>query len=84
LEITFGRTKDYMAEKAGLKDLNLLTEADKEAVLFIQKNGGVTTGDFAAHFNINLKAAQRKLNNLVIMEFLDKEGTKRGTRFSVK
>lgn len=84
LEITFGRTKDYMAEKAGLKDLNLLTEADKEAVLFIQKNGGVTTGEFAAHFNINLKAAQRKLNNLVIMEFLDKEGTKRGTRFSVK
>lgn len=61
LEITFGRTKNYIAEKAGLNDLD---ENDKAAILFIQSKGSVSKSDFAEHFALNPKTAQRQLINL--------------------
>ena len=39
LEVTFGRTPTYLAQKAGLKHLD---EADRAAVLFIQSKGTVS------------------------------------------
>jgi ATP-dependent DNA helicase RecG len=84
LEITFGRTKEFMAERAGMKRPEELTESDKEVLLYIQQRGEISSGELASGLKINPKSAQRLLNKLVAMNLLSKSGTKRGTRFSVK
>lgn len=61
LEITFGRTKEFIAEKVGLDNLN---ENDKSAILFIQTKGAVSRSEFAEHFGLNIKTAQRQLIKL--------------------
>ncbi|MFN8319202.1 MAG: ATP-binding protein [Saprospiraceae bacterium] len=61
LEVTFGRTPTYLAQKAGLKHLD---EADRAAVLFIQSKGTVSRSEFAQHFDLNPKTAQRQLSKL--------------------
>lgn len=61
LEITFGRTKEFIAEKVGLNNLD---ENDKSAILFIQTKGAVSRSEFAEHFNLNIKTAQRQLIKL--------------------
>lgn len=61
----FGRTKEYFAQQTGIKNLKQLTDEDKEAVLFIQKKGEVSRGEFAAEFDLNDKTAQRRLASLV-------------------
>lgn len=61
LEITFGRTKEYIAEKVGLDNLD---ENDKSAILFIQTKGAVSRSEFAEHFGLNIKTAQRQLIKL--------------------
>jgi ATP-dependent DNA helicase RecG len=81
LEITFGRTKEYLAKKAGVK---AFTDEDRAALLFIQEVGKVSAGEFATKFKLNPKAAQRQLNKLFEMKILKKEGTYRGTRYSIK
>lgn len=79
IEITFGRTKDYMAKKAGFKNLNQLTEVDKAALLFIQKKGEVSRSEFAAEFNLTDKTAQRRLGNLVDRNLVTVRGKAKAT-----
>lgn len=78
LEITFGRTKGFIARRAGLSSI---TTAEKEGLLFVQQKGIVSNSEYAAHMNLNPKAAQRQLNRLVEYGLVTKEGEKRGTRF---
>ena len=61
LEVTFGRTPTYLAQKAGL---NQLDEVDRTAILFIQSKGAVSRSEFAQHFELNPKTAQRQLSKL--------------------
>jgi ATP-dependent DNA helicase RecG len=61
LEVTFGRTPTYLAHKAGLDHLD---EEDKAAILFIQRKGAVSRSEFAEHFTLNPKTAQRQLSKL--------------------
>jgi predicted HTH transcriptional regulator len=61
LEVTFGRTPTYLAQKAGLKQLD---EVDRTAILFIQSKGAVSRSEFAQHFELNPKTAQRQLSKL--------------------
>ncbi len=81
LEVTFGRTKEYIAKVAGLKDINLMTEDDKEALLFIQKKGEVSRSEFAAEFDLNDKTAQRRLGSLVKKKLIVMIGDRKGARY---
>jgi ATP-dependent DNA helicase RecG len=78
LEITFGRTKEFIAKRAGISNI---TTAENEGLLFIQQKGVVSNSQYAAHMGLNPKAAQRQLNKLVDYGVVTKEGEKRGTRF---
>ncbi len=78
LEITFGRTKNYIAGKAGLNNLD---ENDKAAVLFIQSKGSISKSDFAEHFGLNSKTAQRQLIKLKNLGLLKVIGTGKYTKY---
>jgi ATP-dependent DNA helicase RecG len=79
LEVTFGRTKEYLAQRTGLKNLKQLTEEDKEAVLFIQKKGEASRAEFAAEFELNDKTAQRRLGSLVKRKLIAVRGKGKAT-----
>lgn len=79
LEVTFGRTKEYLAQRTGLKNLKQLTEEDKEVVLFIQKKGEVSRGELAAEFELNDKTAQRRLGSLVKRKLITVRGKGKAT-----
>jgi ATP-dependent DNA helicase RecG len=81
LEITFGRTNEFIAEKAGLIDVTKLTDEDKAGLLFIQQKDEVSKGEFAAEFGLNDKAAQRRLAKLVGLNLIEMTGSKRGSRY---
>lgn len=78
LEITFGRTKEFIAKQAGISKI---TTAEKDGLLFIQQRGVVSNSQYAAQMGLNPKAAQRQLNKLVEYGVVTKEGEKRGTKF---
>jgi predicted HTH transcriptional regulator len=79
LEITFGRTKDFIATQAGMKDLNKLTEDDKAALLFIQQKGKVSRGEFAVEFGLSEKTALRRLAKLIDLGLLKIKGKAKAT-----
>lgn len=81
LEISFGRTKDYVAEKAGLQDITKLTEEDKAGLLFIQQKGEVSRGEFVAEFGLSDKTAQRRLVKLIEMKLIERNGTRKFARY---
>ena len=81
LEITFGRTKNYIATKAGLKNIESLSEEDKQVYLFIQKQGDVSRGDIVAEFGLNDKTAQRRLARLMEKHLLVMTGDRKGARY---
>ncbi len=81
LEITFGRTKDYLAEKAGLKDLKALTDAFKEVFLFIQQRGEVSRSEIVSEFGFNEKTAQRRLAKLIELNLVEMTGDRKGARY---
>ncbi len=60
LEITFARTKEFIAKQAGVSEL---TEAEKEGLIFIQRKGEVSRSEFAEHINLTVKKAQRRLSS---------------------
>jgi len=79
LEVTFGRTKEYLAQQTGVKNLKKLTEEDKEAVLFIQRKGEVSRADFAVEFDLSDKTAQRRLGSLVNRKLVSVRGRGKAT-----
>jgi len=83
IEVAFGRTKEFIAERAGLDNLSALSEDDKNIIIFIQERKEIATGELVEHFNLHSKAAQRKLFNLVGKGLLMKTGEKRGTRYAI-
>ena len=58
-----------------------MTETDKEALLFIQKKGEVSRGEFAAEFNLTDKTAQRRLAKLIEMKVVTMKGDRKGARY---
>jgi len=78
LEITFGRTKNYIAEKAGLDKLD---EDDKAAILFIQSKGPVSRSEFAEHSGLTTKTAQRQLIKLKDLGILKVSGSGKYTKY---
>jgi ATP-dependent DNA helicase RecG len=84
LEVTFGRTKEFLSKRAGVKNAKQLTEQDKDALLFIQKKGEVSRSEFANEFNMTDKTAQRRLAKLVEMKLVVMTGDRKGARYKSK
>lgn len=83
LQITFGRTKEFIAEVKGIDSRNLSDE-EKEGLLFIQERGAISATEYALEFNLESKTANRRLNKLVNIGLVIKVGEKRGTRYKLK
>lgn len=81
LEITFGRTKEFIAKRAGVSNI---TEAEEEALLFIQQKGEVSRSEFAEHFELTDKTAQRRLASLVKKGLVETKGKAKATVYSAK
>jgi ATP-dependent DNA helicase RecG len=81
LEITFGRTKNYIAEKAGLNNINALTDDIKDVFLFIQQRGEVSRSEIVTEFGFNEKTAQRRLAKLIELNLVEMIGKKKGARY---
>ena len=67
-----------------IKNLNKLTEEDKQGYLFIQQKGEVSRGEFAVELGLNDKTAQRRLARLVELKLVTMTGDKRGARYKAK
>jgi DNA-binding transcriptional ArsR family regulator len=83
LQVTFGRTKDFIADVKGV-DSNKLSPEDKDGLLFIQKNQEVSVSDYATHLNLEIKTANRRLKKLVDKGLVIKIGEKKGTKYTLK
>ena len=83
LQVTFGRTKDFIAEVKGV-DSSSLSQEDKNGLLFIQENKEISVSDYASHFTLEPKTANRRLKNLVEKGLVSQTGEKRGTRYKLK
>ncbi|MBL7823685.1 MAG: hypothetical protein JNK69_09770 [Saprospiraceae bacterium] len=81
LEITFGRTKAYIAKKAGLKNMEELSEEEKQLYLYIQKQGEVSRGDIVAEFGLTDKTAQRRLGKLMEKKLVVMTGDRKGAKY---
>jgi ATP-dependent DNA helicase RecG len=82
LQVTFGRTKEFIAEAKGV-DSSKLSQEDKDGLLFIQENSEVSVSDYATHFNLEVKTANRRLRNLVNKGLVIQTGEKKGTRYKL-
>ncbi|MCK5839837.1 MAG: winged helix-turn-helix transcriptional regulator [Bacteroidales bacterium] len=83
LQVTFGRTKDFIADVKGV-DSNKLSPEDKDGLLFIQENRVVSVSDYATHLNLETKTANRRLKKLVDKGLVIKTGEKKGTKYKLK
>lgn len=83
LQVTFGRTKDFIADVKGV-DSNQLSPEDKDGLLFIQENREVSVSDYATHLNLEIKTANRRLKKLVDKGLVIKIGEKKGTKYKLK
>ena len=83
LRVTFGRTKDFIAEAKGV-DSKSLSQEDKNGLLFIQENKEISVSDYASHFSLEIKTANRRLKKLVDRGLVLQIGERRGTKYRLK
>jgi ATP-dependent DNA helicase RecG len=83
IQLTFGRTKDFIANVKGI-DSNKLSQEDKDGLLFIQKNQEISVSDYATHLNLEIKTANRRLKKLIDNGLIIKIGEKKGTKYKLK
>lgn len=83
LQVTFGRTKDFIAKVKGV-DSSSLSQEDKDGLFFIQENKEISVSDYASHFSLEPKTANRRLKKLVEKGLVSQTGERRGTRYKLK
>jgi ATP-dependent DNA helicase RecG len=76
LEITFGRTKEFIAKQAGVRDIS---EAEEAGLLFVEQRGEVSRSEFARHFGITDKTAVRRLAGLIKKGLVETKGKAKAT-----
>lgn len=76
LEISFSRF-------ANTGSASQIDRNETEMLAYIAKMKEVAVGEFAKHFELNPKTAQRRLNDMVERGALIRHGEKRGTRYSI-
>lgn len=83
LQLTFGRTKDFFADIKGINS-NILSQEDKNGLLFIQRNQEISVSEYATHLNLETKTANRRLKKLIDKGLVIKIGEKKGTKYKLK
>jgi ATP-dependent DNA helicase RecG len=83
LEIVFVRDSTLIPELKGISNEGI-TDEDRNGLFFIQQNEPITVKDYAKHFNLTEKTAQRRIANLFANNFLEKEGNNRWVKYRIK
>ena len=83
LEIVFARDASLIPELIGGQTKDL-TQEDRDGLFFIQQNQPVSVKEYAVHFNLTDKTAQRRIAKLFEMDLLDREGENRWIKYSIK
>jgi len=83
LEIVFVRDASLIPELKGINTDNL-TEQDRDGLFFIQQNEPIAVKEYAKHFNLTDKTAQRRIANLFEKGLLDREGENRWIKYRIK
>ncbi len=83
LNVTFGRTKDFIAENKGV-DSSSLTQEDKDGLLFIQTHEPISVKEYAKYFDLTAKTGQRRIAKLYEKGLLEREGDNRWIKYKVK
>jgi ATP-dependent DNA helicase RecG len=82
LQVTIGRTKDFIAESKGF-DSSLLSYEDKNGLLFIEQNSLITVNDYAKEFGLSAKVAQRRLADLIEKGIIERIGERRWAKYKL-
>jgi predicted HTH transcriptional regulator len=83
LEIVFARDASLIPELKGI-DLKGITQEDRDGLFFIQQNEPIVVKDYAEHFNLTEKTAQRRIAGLFEKGLLKKEGANRWVKYKIK
>lgn len=83
LEIVFARDASLIAEIKGVDAADLSNE-DRDGLFFIQQNEPIAVKDYAKHFELTDKTAQRRIARLFEKGLLAKEGDNRWVKYRIK
>jgi ATP-dependent DNA helicase RecG len=83
LEIVIARDSSLIPELIGV-DAENLTQEDRNGLFFIQKNESVAVKDYATHFGLTDKTAQRRIAKLLKLRLIEKEGENRWVKYKIK
>ena len=83
LEIVFVRDSSLIPELKGI-NADDLTQQDRDGLFFIQQNEPIGVKEYAKHFNLSDKTAQRRIANLFANGLLEKEGENRWIKYRIK
>ena len=83
LEIVFVRDSSLIPELKGVSAKDL-TQEDREGLFFIQQNELVSVKEYASHFGLTDKTAQRRIAKLFDKGLLEKEGENRWVKYRIK
>jgi ATP-dependent DNA helicase RecG len=83
LEIVFMRDASLIPEQKGI-NADDLTKEDRDGLFFIQQNEPIAVKDYAVHFDLTDKTAQRRIARLYQKGLLAREGENRWIRYSIK
>ncbi len=83
LEIVFARDASLIPEMKGIDTTNF-TQEDRDGLFFIQQNEPLAVKDYAKHFGLSDKTAQRRIAGLFDKGLLEKEGDNRWIKYRIK
>jgi ATP-dependent DNA helicase RecG len=83
LEIVFVRDASLIPELKGV-NTNGFTQEDRDGLFFIQQNELVSVKEYASHFGLTDKTAQRRIAKLFDKGLLEKEGENRWIKYRIK
>ena len=83
LEIVFVRDSSLIPELKGVSPKDLTLE-DREGLFFIQQNELVSVKEYASHFGLTDKTAQRRIAKLFDKGLLEKVGENRWIKYRIK
>jgi ATP-dependent DNA helicase RecG len=83
LEIVFMRDASLIPEQKGI-NADDLTKEDRDGLFFIQQNEPIAVKDYARHFDLTDKTAQRRIARLFEKGLLARVGENRWIKYSIK
>jgi ATP-dependent DNA helicase RecG len=83
LEIVFARDASLIPELKGINTEGL-TQEDRDGLFFIQLKEPLAVKDYAKHFGLTDKTAQRRIAGLYERGLLEKEGDNRWIKYRIK